>query len=242
MYWMRCGPQMEERMRTAGLLGICLVLWAGTGFASTIVVVNSSFETLGTGGLTNACGANCSFSANVPVPGWTATGSGSFGQIQPGTQLGNFTMFNSLSNGITNLFVDNETVSQTVGPTVQLGGQYTLQVDVGLRNDMTTVGQTDTIDLMIGSTAYQATGPALTSGHWTTFTATYTGQLADVGDPIGISLIQFGPNGPTQGEFDNVQLSVVVPEPTTFPLFALGWAGLAFVARRRRSGRVPRQV
>ena len=198
---------------------ICLVaalaLAAAPCFASTIFVSNFSFETLPGGGLPSACGTGCSYSAGGTIPDWSgATG----GEFQPGTQDGNFAYFNTLSDGITNAYSNGGVISQTVGATVVEGEVYTLMVDVGYRNDAAFAG---TAALVINGNTYSATGTTPSPGGWSTFTATYTGLSADVGDAITIAL---GSSG-VQGNFDNVRMDgtlaeSAVPEPASFLLIA----------------------
>ena len=61
-----------------------------------------------------------------------------------------------------------------------------------------------------------------TAGNWSTFTATFTGTLAEVGDPITIELLTSG----AQGNFDNVRwsdnLRATVPEPPSLLLLGIG--------------------
>ena len=193
-----------------------LALAAAPCFASPIFVSDFSFETLPDGGLTfGGCGTGCSYSGGGMIPGWSgATG----GQFQPGTQDGNVAYFSTLSDGITNAYSNGGVISQTVGATVVEGEVYTLMVDVGYRNDAAFAG---TAALVINGNTYSATGTTPSPGGWSTFTATYTGLSADVGDAITIAL---GSSG-VQGNFDNVRMDgtlaeSAVPEPASFLLIA----------------------
>lgn len=177
------------------------------------------------------CGIGCSYS-NAPIPGWAITGT--TGQFQPGTNAGNFTYFNTLSDGITSAYSNGGTISQTVGAAVTLGLTYVLQVDLGLRNDLPS---TAIAGLLINGNLISAVGPAPTKGNWSTFTATYTALAADVGKPITIRLISTG----IQGNFDNVRLADslgdnggAIPEPATATVFALGIAGIFTYTKRKR--------
>src|SRR5207245_4829356 len=99
------------------------MLFVSTGFADVVSVANPSFEILPPGGLPNSCGPSCFFSVD-PIPCWTNVGTS--GQFQPGTQDGNFTFFDSLSDGITTAYSNDigGVISQTVGATVQAGVTY----------------------------------------------------------------------------------------------------------------------
>jgi PEP-CTERM motif len=195
---------------------------------SAIFVVNSSFETLPVSGLTNACGVGCSYSTGA-IPGWS--GSNSFsGQFQPGTP-GNVTWFSTLSSdGSPTVAYSNggATLSQTMVPTVQVDDTYTLMVDLGRRNDLPFMAS---VGLLINGVLIPASGTAPTPGDWSTYTATYTGLAADVGQSITIELFSSGP----QGDFDNVRLDETVPEPAGITLLGLGLVGLSVFARRKRA-------
>jgi hypothetical protein len=207
----------------AGVLPASLVLLAGAAFANVIPVTNPSFETLPPGGLPNNCGVGCAFSTTA-IPGWT----GGNGQFQPGTQAGNFTFFSALSDGITSAYTSGPTISQTVTTTVVPGVIYTLQVDLGWRNDMGAFASG--ADLLINGVLYVATGSTPVQGHWSTFTATYTGRPADAGDPITIQLVS---TGTAQSNFDNVRLANNIPEPGTTAALAIGLAGFYLLRRRQ---------
>src|ERR1700688_5069315 len=163
-----------------------------------ILVANPSFEILPAGGLPAGCGPGCSYSVNTPIPFWTS--GGSFGQFQPGVQVGDFTYFNSVPDGITVAYINGGTIAQTVGTTAQAGVTYTLQGDIGFRKDVPDPGS---ITLEIDSHSILATDVAAPlSGNWVDYTATYTALATDVGDPISILL-----SSGIQGDFDNVRLS-----------------------------------
>jgi hypothetical protein len=219
---------MKLRIKKSGLM-CAMTFFASTGLASVISVSNNSFETLPAGGLPTACGPSCFYSDNDPIPGWTATGE-FWGQFQPGTQDGNFTWFNSLSDGITIAFIGAAgNLSQTVGATVQTGATYTLLVDLGQHNSQPFAA---TADLLIDGVRYFAVGSAPPVGGWSTYTATYVGLPQDAGSPITIELNAAG----SQGDFDNVRLSTDasasgVPEPNYCVL--AGAAILAIGLRRR---------
>jgi hypothetical protein len=184
------------RTKLNSLLALAtLLLAAAPGFANSISLANFSFETLPVGGLPIPCsGAGCSYSVD-PIPGWSIAGGG--GQFQPGPTPNQY--FNSLSDGPTHAYSSGGTISQTIGGTVQLGVVYTFQVDIGYRLDS---GFAGTADLLINGNTYTATGVQPVQGTFGTFTATYTGLLADVGQAITLELQSSG----GQGNFDNVRL------------------------------------
>jgi hypothetical protein len=189
-------------------LAILTLAFASTAFATSIFVNNSSFETLPVGGLPIAGYAGGVYSI-APIPGWV--NGGTSGQFQPGTVPNAY--YNTLDLGPTEAYTNGGTISQTVGATVQVGVVYTLLVDLGARLDE---GFASVADLLINGNRYVATGTPLLGG-FATFTATYTGLVADAGDSITIELSD--PTGTGQGNFDNVRLSnnlSSVPEPATW--------------------------
>ena len=205
-------------------LVLTLTLAAAPAFAAPIAVTNFSFENLPVGGLPAPCGAGCSYSA-AAIPGWS---NGAGGQFQPGPTPNSY--FNSLSDGPTSAYSPGGTISQVVGQTVQLGAVYTFLVDIGYRLDQ---GFAGTADLLINGNTYAAIGVVPVQGTFGTFTATYTGLLADVGQSITLELQSSG----GQGNFDNVRLdgAAAAPEPASFLLIGTALLALDKIRRRRRS-------
>lgn len=201
-----------------------LFAWAGV-----LPVLNPSFEILPTGGLNStSCTQPCSYSVGEAIPDWTSsdpTNAGD-GEFQPGSPT-NTAYFNVLASGPTSAYTTGATLSQVVG-TVTPDFTYTLTVAIG-------DNKYDSFDgsaaLLINGVTYLATGTAPTSGNWSTYTATYVGQVADSGDPITIELLASG----KQGNFDNVSLTDVVPEPAFGGLVAASLIGLFGWQRRKRA-------
>ena len=206
-------------------LALSLGLIVNEASAGSIAVSNPSFETLPPGGLPfGGCGAGCSYSENTGIPGWSASGY-VFGQFQPGSSSGNFTYFNYVPDGLTVAYAYDATIWQTVAPMSVAGTTYTLQVDVGLRNDLPDPG---TVELIVGGIPTVATGLPPPVGDWSDYTASYTAPSS--GQAITIQL--YSPS--QQGDWDNVRLSVSgVPEPATWAMLLAGFTGLGFAAYRR---------
>ena len=201
--------------------------------ATNLVVVNPSFETQTVGEAFFFCGTGCVFSTSGDV-GWTSGGGGTSGQFIPGVQAGNFTYVNYVPDAITVGYTAG-VLSQTIGATARAGATYTLTTQIGYRKDFPSTGDAA---LMIGNVLIPATGVSQPgSGNFSLFTATYTAVLADEGAPIQIILTSTDPTGTLgrQGLFDAVQLTGInVPEPTSWVLMLIGFAGLGVAIRRRR--------
>ncbi len=106
-----------------------------------------------------------------------------------------------------------------------------MTVDLGWRLDDPFAGSAG---LLINGVQYLATGTTPVQGNWSTYTATYTGLSADVGDTITIQLNATG----DQGNFDNVALVDslnTVSEPETMFLMGLGILGATLYSKRKRA-------
>ena len=214
----------------AGLLVACFPAWG-----DALIVNNSSFENLPTGGL-NVKDASGAYELGA-VPGWNALGS-AVGEMQP--IVGSW--FNSLPDGPTVAFVANGNVLyQDIG-VAMANTTYTLSVDVGARNDVAFGGS---VMLSVNGVQYEAVGGAPTAGNWSTYTFTYTTLKPDVGAQIYIDLMAARN---VEAAFDDVQLTAMsdsgVPEPGTAALSGLFLAGIAIykrrIARRRSNARAGR--
>ena len=218
------------------LLGACALSTARADLS--LPIINPSFETLPSGGLTMTAGcgsvSGCAYSFGQ-IPGWNESNPSDTGQWQPGTLGGPPSFFTSLPNGVTVAFSNGGAIMQKVGTVTagEVGDTLTLGVYVGDRSDGFSVASyTGDVDLMIGGVSYFATGLTPASGGWSLWTASVQIVAADVGKGITVMLIN--PCSVGQVDFDDVSLELA-PEPGFYGLLALGLAGLAFAVTRRRS-------
>jgi hypothetical protein len=219
----------------AALVLLCLFTYPLTAYATQIVIDNANFQTLPAGGLPMGCGSGCTYGYSAIV-GWNGAGTGSdnAGQFDPGTQVGNYSLFDYMPDGGTvGASTFGPSLSQVVDTSVQVGTVYTLTVEIGTRNDFTSGGSAD---LLVNGVQYMAQGTMAPDGQWATFTATYIGLAVDMGDSITIQLNDTAP-GVAVASFDDVALSETdpgsVPEPASIMTIGMGIFCL-FLARRHK--------
>lgn len=177
-------------------------------------VINASFEdpVQGPGGF-NASG----------VPGWSAVESiGAWGAFHPTVASWGYTA----SHGNQVLYINGGTVQQATNSVLNVGGTYTLMVDVVRRPDFGTDNYA--VRLLVGDTVIAEDISTLTPapGDFATSVLTYT--VLD-GDPLAGQNLTIQLGGGSQVNFDNVRLEV----PGAGPLTVLALSGL-LIRRRAR--------
>jgi hypothetical protein len=226
-----------SRMISFMFLGASLSM--STAWADiSLPIVNPSFETLPSGGLTlhGGCGSvsGCAYDFGQ-IPGWHVSDPSDTGQWQPGTTGSPPDFFSSLPNGPTIAFSNGGTIYQQVGTVSasEVGQTLILSVYVGDRSDGASVSSyLGTVDLMVGGVSYFATGLTPVSGSWSLWTVSVNLVSANLNQ--GITVMLLNPKGIAQVDFDGVSLELA-PEPGFYGVLALGLAGLLFAVTRRRS-------
>ena len=205
-----------------------------------------------------SCGGTCRF-ADDNVVGWTSSETYDLPHALSGqVQIGNSTDFNGppIIAGTTTPepIVErdiNATISQVVSTTALAGVTYTLDVDLGFGLDKRP--DDASVYLMVGNTMSKLAMPLASyglsqtamqgSGNWYDFETSYTATSADAGDPITIVLSSITGNTTPTAYFADVRLTdslaaldpPAAPEPATWAMMLLGFAGMAGVAAVRRS-------
>ena len=143
----------------------------------------------------------------------------------------------------------NQSISQTTAEIMVPGSTYTMQVDLGDRNDAGGSGAPvqysislykDTIANILATTNLDTATlfPLNTDSGWAeNVTVTYQALSGDAGSVLGV-LIAKTSGG--LGAVDNVRLDaepLFVPEPSTATLASLGCLALLRFRRRRKSSR-----
>jgi hypothetical protein len=247
-----------KALSSAMLCGAVLVALGAKANAAVIPVADPYFDEFPTGfSAANyfqlGCGTGCAF-ADKTVVGWTSSvtrsASGDSGQWQIGQTTNNFNG-DPLIDGTTPepivVRAINATVSQTVSTEAVAGATYTLNVDLGFEK---TAPDAASVYLIVDGHQVLATPLAsdgLTqkqmqgTGNWYDFEASYTATNADAGASIEI-LLSSQNHGDGFGFFGDVRLAdsvagptdpMAAPEPATWAMMLVGFAGLGFAGYRR---------
>lgn len=236
-----------SKLRVLGLILTFSSLAAGAAFADPVTVLNPNFATLPTPAPAFYF-QDQGYYTQTAIPDWTSSNpaAGYSGQWYP-----NSSAFVGANAATLVAYSNGSTLSQTVGATVVTGDVYTLTVDIGWRDDPPYQNDyTGAANLLVDGVKYAAT-PNTTPrlGYFTEYTATYTGLLADAGDPITIDLVSTDVNNVNyQASFSDVALNYtpfvppipptppsVTPEPSSFSLLGLGLVAVVGYSLSKRT-------
>jgi hypothetical protein len=228
-------------MRVLLLASLLIILgFVGVALATPVTVNDPSFESLV---LPCAGGPSCFVLGDIP--GWVPSDVISTATFKPSTGLGG--EFSSIPDGVNVAAVGDAqggaNIFQALTATVQANTLYTLDVSVGARADFPFSEYT--IALEAGSTVL-ASDSSLdpSAGSFLTDTITFfSGPTpTTLGQPLDIELSATGLSSlgaAAQADFDEVLLnSSVVPEPSTWVMMLVGFAGLGYAGYRKAQRQV----
>ena len=218
--------------KLAGWIGFLALLSTGTSEAATIVT-NGDFETGNLSGWTVNAGNDPS---HPPIViGYNNTfgfPNGAYGESVS-------TPINGMSSGA---YFSADTALQSISQNLALAANtlYTLSFDVyAPQNGRNNPFDASLLATLNGSAISQVfSADSLTDG-WVYYSTTFTPTAAS----SYAFALDFKGNGNTAADFvvdnvsiaDNVSLTTAIPEPSTWAMMILGFAGLGFLAHRRRA-------
>ena len=227
------------RLLISGVCALAFCLLTTGAWADSITVQNASFELVGEPGpqYHRAPERGCAFNdvAQGFIPDWTPSVNASAGSFQPGSST---TYFSTLADGNIVAYINNGSISQTLGVSVLPDSTYTLSVDVGRRFDFAGVNYSLSLldgSNVLGTCTQSGSNASIAAGTFADITLTCTTGASVPAGLLGIELTGSG----TQVDFDNVHLSVEsavsTPEPGALALTFVGllMGGLLFVHSRR---------
>ena len=247
-----------KALSSAMLCGAVLVALGAQANAAVIPVADPHFDEFPAGFSTAnyfqvACGTGCAF-ADKTVVGWTSSATRSQGANSGQWQIGQTTnrfngdpMINATTPEPIVVRSQNASVSQVVSTTAVAGVTYTLNVDLGFAKDAVDKGF---VELIVGNEKPVFATPLASlnltqnqmqeTGNWYDFEASYTATAADANAPIEIFLSSIN-NGQGFSYWGDVRLTdslsavdpVATPEPATWAMMLIGFAGLGFAGYRR---------
>lgn len=218
--------------KLAGWIGFVALLSTGTSEAASIVT-NGDFETGNLNGWTVSAGNDAS---HPPIViGYNNTfgfPSGAYGESVP-------TPINGISSGA---YFSADTAPQSISQNLALAANslYTLSFDIyAPQNGRNNLFDASLLATLNGSAISQVFSADNLANGWVYYSATFTPTAAS----SYAFALDFKGNGNTAADFvvdnvsiaDNVSLTTAIPEPSTWAMMILGFAGLGFSAYRRRA-------
>jgi hypothetical protein len=226
------------RLLISGVCALAFCIFATGARGDSITIQNASFEQIAfTNPLISPCNGpeTCAYNAGNPLPGWIIGGTNaSAGQFQPSSSY--FSL--PVPDGNIVAYINNGSISQTLGVFVLPDSTYTLSVDVGRRFDFTGVNYSLSLldgSSVLGTCTQSGSNASIAAGTFADIALTCTTGASVPAGLLGIQLTGSG----TQVDFDNVQLSVAsavsTPEPGALALTFAGllMGGLLFLHSRR---------
>ncbi|MBL8588784.1 MAG: choice-of-anchor C family protein [Methylobacteriaceae bacterium] len=201
----------------AGFVGLTLV--AAPAQAAVNLVTNGGFELGADPGVFTTYGAG-----SGALPGWTID-AGSVDHI------GTYWQPSEGARSLDMAGLSAATISQTVGGLTP-GQRYVFSFDIAGNPDGSPVVKT--LEASIGGSTsihtFDVTGHSRAAMGWESHSLSFLAT----GTSVALSFAAKGdPTSPYGPALDNVSLSAAVPEPGTWAMLLVGFAGLSLATRRR---------